>query len=189
MRTWWPRCHRATGCPAWRTAQTSSMRSWKCAGKKRQKRGPRLITCRASWMTSTLPRKASISSSLRTQEALAPLAGSCLVHWFSCADVISHPCFLEWGYITQEDTLSTWKSILFSQADAHGSAPGPAPRWPSCFAGPTSEYSPLRRKQRLYPRCTHFGLLFTIGCETQRFRGHFNQSHPVAELNSPIKAK
>lgn len=59
---WWARCHRDIECHAWRTARMSSMTSWKCVGKKRQRRGRLLTTYRASWMISILPRRGSISS-------------------------------------------------------------------------------------------------------------------------------
>lgn len=198
MPTWWLPCRRATGCPAWRTAQMSSMTSWKCAGKKRRKRGRRLITYRASWMISTLPRKGSISSSLRAQEDSSRSQGR-LPHWkekvWSLVALVTHvlgpstvPAPESEAKLLRKNTLHMEKySLLIGRCPWF--AARMAPSWPSCFARPRSEHELLRRKHLSYPECTHWGPSFTTGCVTRRFRGRFNKSPTAAELNSLIKIK
>ena len=195
--TWWPPCRRATGCPAWRTARTSSTTSWKCAGKKRPRRGPRSTTCRASWTTSTRPRRASTSSSLRAQGTEAThgtaafLKGkrnnpcSLVISW---AGVTGHPCFPHTRLTLRKNT-PPWERILLSRATAHQCVAWPAPRGQSGLARPTSGHGLLRRKHLSHQKCTHIGLVFTRGCVTQRFRGHFSKSQTGAQLNSLIKVK
>lgn len=62
---WCPRCSVATGCLSLTTVRRSSTRSWCPAGRTNLKTGPPLITCRVSWMTSTLPQRDSTSNSHR----------------------------------------------------------------------------------------------------------------------------
>lgn len=178
MPIWWPPCLRITRCPAWKTAQMSSMTSWRYAGNKRWRRGQHLIT---GWFLHSHGRAVS-AAALALRVICPSIRDGCLIWWekvtitgctsyFTCCGHLPYLIPESRGSVTQEAHTEHGKVFCSLGLMPSRIQLEPHISWSPCSAT-KFRIQPPEKKILVLSKSAPTPTMYIIGCENQMFRDH-----------------